>query len=334
MSAPLSTPPYPPLRLTSADFDAYRPNRAVSDSSARQRLELKQRMDAWAPRIVKRLDSLSISADVRCSDEHPNVRNKGRVDCQRLLFWLRGTEERRPTFEKKRRLSASVDDASDKNQSFLAIQVDSTGVWASLEVHPHARQEVKALKARINDPAGAEALLDVLHRLPNQFVIGLTGETDGVAADRISTAAMSELLERSRTSGNALRIGWHVPREIAVTHADDLDDLLVDAIVALVPLYQLIGSAAHSDSVEVAAPVDAMRQGHSPSHEIEKGARVHVLSGPFAGKTGVVQELDGKGGGRVLLGLLAMQIDLDNLAVDTLDRPVFSSSHRRPLGDR
>ena len=33
-----------------------------------------------------------------------------------------------------------------------------------------------------------------------------------------------------------------------------------------------------------------------PSVPIEKGTRVQVLSGPFRGKVGVVQELDGRGG--------------------------------------
>src|SRR5208282_1812265 len=45
----------------------------------------------------------------------------------------------------------------------------------------------------------------------------------------------------------------------------------------------------------------------------ERGARVSVLKGPFAGKVGVVQELDGKGGARVMLGLLPVRLDLKNL---------------------
>src|SRR5271155_2594557 len=36
----------------------------------------------------------------------------------------------------------------------------------------------------------------------------------------------------------------------------------------------------------------------------ERGARVRVVAGPFAGKVGVVDDLDGKGSARVLLGLL------------------------------
>ncbi len=69
---------------------------------------------------------------------------------------------------------------------------------------------------------------------------------------------------------------------------------------------------------------------------IERGARVQVLKGPFSGKVGVVHELDGKGGARVMLGLLAVRLEVDNLvpAVEGRGRPRLSSSHRKPIPAR
>jgi hypothetical protein len=66
---------------------------------------------------------------------------------------------------------------------------------------------------------------------------------------------------------------------------------------------------------------------------VEKGARVRVLEGPFAGKIGVVHELDGKGGARVMLGLLAVRLDVKDLApcVEGRARPLLSTSHRKPM---
>lgn len=68
------------------------------------------------------------------------------------------------------------------------------------------------------------------------------------------------------------------------------------------------------------------------------GARVRVARGAFAGKSGVVQELDGRGGARVMLGLLSARIDLKDLVGETepggggggRDRLTLSSSHRKP----
>ncbi len=64
----------------------------------------------------------------------------------------------------------------------------------------------------------------------------------------------------------------------------------------------------------------------------ELGARVRVAQGPFAGKTGVVQELDAKGGARVKLGLLVVRFDFEHLTVQAQGRarPVLGTSHRKP----
>jgi hypothetical protein len=66
---------------------------------------------------------------------------------------------------------------------------------------------------------------------------------------------------------------------------------------------------------------------------VEKGARVRVLEGPFAGKVGVVQDLDGKGGARVMLGLLAVRLAVKDLVtlLEGRARPLLSSSHRKPV---
>jgi hypothetical protein len=73
-----------------------------------------------------------------------------------------------------------------------------------------------------------------------------------------------------------------------------------------------------------------------PSVPIEKGTRVQVVAGPFRGKVGVVQELDGKGAARVMLGLLATRVEVKDLvaAAEGKDRPALASSHRKPMGVR
>ena len=44
----------------------------------------------------------------------------------------------------------------------------------------------------------------------------------------------------------------------------------------------------------------------------EKGARVGILTGPFAGKVGTIAEVEGSKSARVLLGLLSTRLDLSN----------------------
>ncbi|HEY3816826.1 MAG TPA: hypothetical protein VGL81_06640 [Polyangiaceae bacterium] len=73
--------------------------------------------------------------------------------------------------------------------------------------------------------------------------------------------------------------------------------------------------------------------GVDPRAPVDKGVRVRVLEGPFSGKVGVVQELDGKGGARVMLGLLAVRLAVKDVVAcaEGRVRPLLSSSHRKPL---
>ena len=71
----------------------------------------------------------------------------------------------------------------------------------------------------------------------------------------------------------------------------------------------------------------------------EKGAKVRVARGPFAGKAGVIQKLVGRRSARVLLGLLPVQIDLADLTLTHPSaigrgRPRLTSSHRKPVPAR
>jgi hypothetical protein len=65
---------------------------------------------------------------------------------------------------------------------------------------------------------------------------------------------------------------------------------------------------------------------------VQKRATVLVLAGPFEGKVGVVQELDGKGEARVVLGTMSSWVPVVDLTLDgqSRERPPFRSSHRRP----
>jgi hypothetical protein len=85
-------------------------------------------------------------------------------------------------------------------------------------------------------------------------------------------------------------------------------------------------AAAHGTA---AGPPEALRA--ASDQPIDKGARVEVLTGPFAGRVGVVGDLDGRGGARVLLGLLSTRVALADLAraPEPAQRPPTPPSQRR-----
>jgi len=388
------------LRLTREDFDAYLPERAGSTTAVRARLLLWQRMLGWGRCVVRRLADLEISAHVVPREESSGPPGGRGPDTQRLLL------QQRP--------EGRADPLEGRAQ--LTLVVNASQVEIALELPASASLDLKNLRARLSDPERNLELRGALEALPEQFTVGLAAES-GAPAASFDGAAVLALLDRSASAGRAVRIGWAVPRDVAIVHSTLLDEQLEDALVALAPVYKLVAWAPDNDllaDVRVASVANAERarsradaerdqasweersrarrrararrreeEAERPSaHKadtdgkrkrepvssppstrapaakpgrprlqiaarglarevdsrspVERGARVRVLAGPFAGKVGVVQELDGKGGARVMLGLLATSVKVKDLiaSVQGKGRPTLSSSHRKPLPAR
>lgn len=99
-------------------------------------------------------------------------------------------------------------------------------------------------------------------------------------------------------------------------------------------------AAAAAATSARAGRAETRRSEPEPSEPtFEPGARVRVTSGPFEGKTGVVQALVGRRSARVLFGPLPVQIDVDDLAPSEpaaggRGRLRLTSSHRKPVPAR
>jgi hypothetical protein len=401
------------LRLTSADFDAYLPERAASNAHTEPRRALKERTLAWAKGVVTRLAEIGISVEVAASEKQPSLRNGRRVDSQCVFFWRDAAArlEIERLVEKKRPLADMLGGpAPQQRHLFLALRIDAAKVEVSVELHPDAWVDVRNLRAILGEPARTLELTSALEALPFQFTVGLSNDTERTPAADATSDRVRELDSRAERENRALWVGWTIPRDVAVTHSELLDEQLEDAIVALGPIAKLIAWAPDNDLIDLRSgppvakddrartheePRDraasqarrerveqdererAMDLAHEasdepprpesiertpppparlqvaravprmmvrrpmvtevdPSAPIEKGIRVQVLSGPFRGKVGVVQELDGRGAARVILGLLATRVDVKELiaAAEGKDRPALASSHRKPMGVR
>jgi len=291
---------------------------AVQGAGRASLVPLRSRMVAWARRIASRLSEFGIDVEATWSDEEPITRQ--------------------PAAQPRKTGTASiVFHAPVRKNAILALRLRANVVEVSVEIYPsvHARA-VSGEIAQLFDP------------LPDQFSVGRIEKIQG--EERIPTREASANDVRALFEGDGgLWLGWSVPREIVLKHAALVGEQLGDAVIALSPVFALVteiavapGSFARtlgpSRSKGRTRPALGASSGRSRGRvpaPLEKGSVVRVLSGPFVGKTGVIQELDGRGA-KVMLGLLATRVAVADLALSTdgPNRPILSSSHRRPLGAR
>ncbi|WP_394832028.1 KOW motif-containing protein [Pendulispora rubella] len=283
------------LDLKNADFELLASEKRAAFTP------LRSRMVAWARRIAGRLSELGIEVEATWTDEeHIDVREQkpgGKMGTASIVFH-----------------------APVRKNAILALRLRPKVVEVSVEIYPsvHAR----AVQGEI---------VRLFDALPDQFSLGKIEDLNRIPTPEANADDVRALLE-----GDAgLWLGWSVPREVVLKHAALVGEQLGDAVIALSTVFAVVTDIAppsrNIGSLVVAAP----RAGAARANVLEKGSRVRVLSGPFVGKTGVIQELDARGA-KVMLGLLATRLDLSELALfkEGPNRPILSSSHRRPLGAR
>jgi hypothetical protein len=353
-----------PLRLTVEDFDAFLPALAAvgsarSDGAAgrarggrtgpatRARLDLAARMLRWARSVVRRLEDQGIDVKVVAPGFGAGPRRGKGSEGQRVLIQSSASPTAREG-EPGGPLDSEIG-------ARWVLHLDEKGVDVALELPASAVSALDGLRQALGDDERRSELSGIVETLPEQFTFGLVGDA-GVAAQDLS--GWGAVLERGLATGRSVRLGWSVPREVAVAHSGVLDEQLEDAIVLLAPVYQLLAQVTDAErqgrggsdrrklararlGSKGARPI--LRTTRRREREVERatspaferGTRVRVLAGPFAGKVGIVKELDGKGRAQVMLGLLATRIDLSDLSASGGGRrPTLSSSHRKPLALR
>ncbi len=262
---PVPVPKAGALRLTSADFDAFlEPTTAASRAggatpqatprafgglgpshgAAAQRRALRERIEAWAWVVAPRLADLGIAAEVVVPDEVEQHLSSGapRAIAQRVLF-VRDAYAR--SFVP--RTEPELDPL--RSHAYLALTIDSVHVAVSLELCPEAEADVKNVRARIADPTALLELVSLLEAMPDEFAIGVIGVPSFPRAQSASPEDIRALLDDSQRNRRPLWMGWSVKREVALAHADEIDELMADALVALAHVYRLVAWAPDNDLI-------------------------------------------------------------------------------------
>ena len=77
-------------------------------------------------------------------------------------------------------------------------------------------------------------------------------------------------------------------------------------------VYQFVAWSRDNDFVSIKDQLQKEKQAKRQKH-LQPKDRVRIVKGVLAGKTGVVQELDGKGGAKVLVGKMVVKVDADDV---------------------
>jgi KOW motif-containing protein len=312
--------------FTAADFDAYQPKKWKSNVFNRERLEVKQKLMA----LGRELQGAMIAPDgsplaTEASVEHPALWNHKQVEAQHLYFSRNegARKELDAIIDRGKSIASMIDDPSpQRNHLFLAVTLTEQAIELSLKLHPDARVDRENLERKCDDHFEREKLLHVLRGLGGAFRVGVTpdlisvGDLDEGKLLEMIAALTKPAAPAGLTLGTAPQKLFYVGRAIARADATAAGGALVDeakgALQALLPLYRFIAWSRDNDFLSMREALQKEKQ-QKRQKGLVKNDAVRIIRGMFAGKQGVVQEVDAKGGLRVLVGKVAVKLDAEDV---------------------
>jgi hypothetical protein len=311
--------------FTAADFDAYQAKKWKSNVFNRERLDVKQKLTL----LGRELQGVMVAPDgsplaIESSVEHPALWNHKQVEAQHLYFSRNegARKEIDAIIERGKSLASMIDDPTpQRNHLFLAVTLSEAAIELSLKLHPDARVDRENLERKCEDHFEREKLLNLLRGLDEPFKVGITPEVMPVG--ELDDAKLSGLLQsfnkpaspQALTLGapqRLLYVGRAIPRDQAAAAGPALVDDAKKSLLSLLPIYRFIAWSRENDFVSIKEALQKEKQ-QKRQKGLVKNDAVRIIRGMFSGKQGVVQEVDAKGGLRVLVGKVAVKLGAEDV---------------------
>jgi transcription antitermination factor NusG len=302
--------------FTDRDFDAYLESKWQSNVFNRERLEVKQKLLALG-RVLNPALLASDGSLLQCevSAEHPAIWNQHRVPNQHLFF-SRNQDARREIdaiISRKRTMAALIEDPSPlRNHIFLSLMIDHGQVELALKLHTDAAVDRENMQRKCQEYFQREQLLLLIRGLPAPYVIGIAG-LDETPTRQLEDDRLQRLVQELPSARSWLQIRRCFPRTDETLRVGDFSEVAKAELQRLLPVLGYISWARDNDHLAIK---DSLKKKaiEQKSKGLTRNDHVKVVRGMFSGKTGIVQEIDAKGGLKVLLGTLVVKLNGEDVA--------------------
>ncbi|MBN2362150.1 MAG: hypothetical protein JXR83_22050 [Deltaproteobacteria bacterium] len=303
--------------FTADDFALYRPERRTSAMYTLKRRAVKDKLRALEECLRSALGASLDGLAAEFSDDSPSLVNHHCVDRQ-WLCWLRdaAAQQRLRSLLDKIKLTApdALDVAAHHKHAHLALVVDERGVEVGLRLHRRASVDRENLAARLKEGWARDGLARLIGRCGEGALFGACDgrELPTVAAAAASAEAMATLADEA-AGREWLAVCALTPADDAVAAGAALAESCGQRLHALAEIYRFCAWTPDNDHIAARKAIKEAGTGQQKSG-FKKGDRVRILAGLWSGRSGTVEEIDRKGGLKVLVGLVAVKVDVSEVA--------------------
>jgi hypothetical protein len=303
--------------LSGDDFALYRPERRTSAMYTLKRRGVKDKLRALEALLRPQLGAAGEGLSADFSDDSPSLVNHHCVDRQ-WLYWLRdaAAQARLKGLLDEIKLTApdALDVAPHHKHLHLALVVDERGVEAGLRMHRRASVDRENLSARLREGWARDNLAKLVGRCGAGTCFGLCNgrELPDAAVATASADDLAALVDAAadREWLAVLRL-W--PADEAVALGAALADQCGQQLAVLTEIYRFGAWSPDNDHIAARKAIKEAKAEQQKSG-FKKGDRVRILAGLWSGRSGTIEEIDRKGGLKVLVGLVAVKVDVSEVS--------------------
>lgn len=305
------------LGFTADDFALYRPERRTSAMYTLKRRAVKDKLRALEAQLRPTLGSVLDGLSADYSDESPSLVNHHCVDRQ-WLYWQRdaAAQQRLKGLQGEIKLTApdALDVAAHHKHVHLALVIDERGVEIGIRLHRRATVDRENLAARIKEGWARDTLVKLVARCGDGAYFGACTGRDlpTTAATEASADALSSLIEGA-AEREWLAVSVLCPAADAVARGTALLELCREKLTALADIYRFCAWTSDNDHIAARKAIKEAKAEQQKSG-FKKGDHVRILAGLWSGRSGTIEEIDRKGGLKVLVGLVAVKVDVSEVS--------------------
>jgi transcription antitermination factor NusG len=299
-----------------ADFNAYEPKKHASNAYTLERRRAKDKLLALVRAVQKELEEELAGLELGASDEMPTVANGRKVECQ-WAFFTRGADDRSSirTLLHRTDLAGGAelfDIAIQHQHACIMLRLDQSGLAISFDLATKARVDRDNAAEKLKQTWAKDKLVELCRALPGDAKIGLKNDLkDPLAITASDVQAWIELLEKSEQPFLA---EVFIEKSEEILASPGLIATVAEHVSQFVPIYRFLAWSRDNDQRQVKSAVkQEMADRQKKAVTFEAGDRVTILSGLFAGRSGYLAEIDGKGRAKVMVGPVSVTVDAKDL---------------------
>lgn len=301
--------------LNAEAFATYAPEKWSSNVHNLPRMRVKDTMLALCDAAQQGLEQELAGLARAASDEVPNILNQKRVDAQ-WVYWARdkAARESLASFLEKMKLdqSALLNALPQDKHITMAVVLRQPELWVGTRVAAGASVDRHNLAAKLAKVWERERMLALIQALPPGALLGPEGAL--VPAGEVTLELLAAYADQLDHGEPPWQVGYSTPAAEAMTLGADLALRVREQLKSVAPIFRFTAWTRDNDHIEVGKQIQEEKAqkrrqaaGHNP------GDKVRIISGLFAGKIGIVQEIDTKAQVKVQVGKMSVVVSGSDL---------------------